>query len=895
MAYQPKSYRKFLAGSVSAALVASAIGPVAANAAGFSDVNPNDPHAANINALVEKGYIKGFEDGTFKPYNNITRGQVAKIFARILKDQGFEVPEDKKAFDDVPVDSKDQELVEAAAIVKAAGVMTGSEGKLNPAQNMTRQQMAKVIVEAFDLKLPEGFTSEITDLDTADAYAREYIQILEANGVTVVKEFKPKSPVTRAAFASFVKRAMDAVEASKPAEVVSVSAINPTTLKLEGEYLKNLKAENVTVVGNKVVAITPAADGKSATVTLESKLAPNADVTVSVTVNGEKKDFTTKFEYKVTSVSIDPQTFDDDRAGQKVTFKVNGEPADIDYLKLAGYNVTFVAKDSTGAAANTFFADGAGSNTSSTGVIAHPVNVDNYTVEVQVTKAGEALVTDTATVKVVNLDAQASAVNSVTFYNYGTDKTDNSSAAYDTALLANDDYKMNSTTLVAGEKAAVYKVEATVAGEKVVVPTTDFEVKTSNPAVVSVDSSGVLTAESAGTATITVKVGEVTKTFNFTVTNNARKLSKVTVSSSSVSIVKGYSKDVTVNTLDQYGDPFLVNTATDVVEVVPVGADGSTPVVSFADFTTDTANSVGKAVVTLTADAAGKGTFYFKDTTGKVLGSFYVNVSAVDNTGSKKLEIISADPASTDNTLDLQADNTVTYQLSRYNTEGIYVEPVDLGNYQVEVVDGTVARVTFNTSSTATAGTGANETATGLSGDTSFTITGLKAGKTDILLKDLASGKVEKLTITVVDSPIEIKSVNFKSVPTVDYVGAMINYADVLDVTASNDDDIVNGITLSKSTLHKVRISEATGTEGIIYLDVNGNATYDAGTDTDLGILTISATADSTFAPISTDSVTGYTTAASDKGTLLFKVLTDVTGADLTTAIAGTSVTVDVK
>jgi hypothetical protein len=595
-------------------------------------------------------------------------------------------------------------------------------------------------------------------------------------------------------------------------------------------------------------------------------------------------------------VSIDPQTFDDDRAGQKITFKVNGEPADIDYLKLAGYNVTFVAKDSTGAAANGFFDNNAGTNTSSTGVISHPVTQDAYTVEVQVTKAGEALVTDTATVKIVNLDAEATAINSVTFYNFGNDK--NNDSAYNTSLT-NDDYQMNSTTLVAGEKAAAYKVEATIAGDKVVAPTTDFEVKTSNPAVVSVDSNGILTAESAGTATITVKVGEVTKTFNFTVTNTARKLSKVTVEPSSVSIVKGYTKDVTVKTLDQYGDPFLVDTATDIVEVVPVGVDGSTPIVSFADFTTNTANSVGKEVVTLQSDEAGKGTFYFKDTTGKILGSFYVNVSAVDNTGIKKLEIISTAPASIDNTLDLQADKTVTYQLSRYNTEGTYVEPVDLGNYQVEVVDGTVAKVTFNTSGNETDGLAANETATGVVGDTSFTITGLKAGKTDILLKDLASGKVKKLTITVVDSPIEIKSVNFKSVPTVDYVGAKINYEDVLDVTYSNEDDIVNGITLSKSTLHKIRISEDVGTEGVLYIDVNGDANYTSGTDTDLGKLILKLTADSTLqGAVPTDAVNGYTTVAADKGekgTLLFKVLTDVTGVDETTSIAATAVTVEVK
>ncbi|MGP3610594.1 S-layer homology domain-containing protein [Anoxybacteroides rupiense] len=286
MAYQPKSYRKFLAGSVSAALVATAVGPVVASAASFSDVNPNDSHAANIEKLVEKGYIKGYEDGTFKPYNNVTRGQVAKIFARILKDNGFQVPADKKAFDDVPVDAKDQELVEAAAIVKAAGVMTGNEGKLNPNQTMTRQQMAKVLVEAFDLTKPADFTSKITDLDKADEWARDYIKTLEANGVTVVTEYNPKGTVTRAAFASFVVRALDAQEAAQAPKVVSVSAINAKTLKVAlNKELTSLDGLTFTVKrGTTSVVLTAklSEDKKSVELSSSTNLVPG-DYTVTVT------------------------------------------------------------------------------------------------------------------------------------------------------------------------------------------------------------------------------------------------------------------------------------------------------------------------------------------------------------------------------------------------------------------------------------------------------------------------------------------------------------------------------------------------------------------------------------------------------------------------------------
>jgi hypothetical protein len=903
MAYQPKSYRKFLAGSVSAALVASAVGPVVANAASFSDVNPNDSHAANINALVELGYIKGFSDGTFKPYQSITRGQVAKIFARILEDKGFKAPEKlEQVFDDVPLDAKDQELVKAAAIVKAAGVMTGTDGKLNPGQPITRQQMAKVLVEAFDLTKSDDFTSKITDLDKADAWARDYIQTLEANKVTVVTEFKPKDNVTRAAFASFVKRALDAQEAIKAPKVESVSAINPTTLKLEGEYLKNLKAENVTVVGNKVVAITPAADGKSATVTLESKLAPNEDVTVSVTVNGEKKDFTTKFEYKVTSVSIDPQTFDDDRAGQKVTFKVNGESAaaDIDYLKLAGYSVNFVAIDkATGNPAN-IFASGAGATSTSTDGILD-ANLSSFVgkeieIQVQLSKSGEALVSDKAIVKFVNLDAAAAAVDSVVF---AVDDGDGSVAynANGSTTLAGTDFALNSTTLVAGEVAGIHQVKATINGSKEIIAPTAFSVESSNPAVISYNSTtGLLTAESAGTATITVKVGEVKKTFTFTVVNKARELAKVVVNPSTLDIVNGYTKSVEVKTFDQYGDPFAVTSA-DVNEVVPMAADGSTPIVTVAsvDVATNSAGSIGVGTLTVAANAVGKGTVYFKDaTTGKVLGSMFVNVTPVNNIGSQKLEIVKVSGQSEDNTLDLSADNKVTYKLANYNTNGVYRDDQDLNGYTLEVVDGTVAEVT---AAGATSPHSANATLTVSGNATTFDITALKAGKTDVLVKKPDGTVVGKITITVVNDPIKITGVNWKQLSTIDYIGETINYKDVLSITDSNADDIVNNITLSKSTAYKVRIAESAGNEGIIYLDKDADGAYAAGEE--LGKLVLSATTDSSLnGGAISDAIAGYTTAAQDKGTLVFKVIVDSDGDgayEPNEAITATSVKVEVK
>ncbi|MEN8701909.1 S-layer homology domain-containing protein [Bacillus infantis] len=889
MAYQSKNHRKFLATSLTAAMVASAVAP-AVSAASFPDVKDDNFYATYVNQLADAGIIEGMPNGTFGLREKVTRAQAAKMVSLIRGLDTANAP--AASFEDVKQDAWYADYINALYAEKLVDGV--SEKEFAPNGTLTRAQFAKLVVDAYGLELKPDAKTPFTDVKEGVWYT-DYVKTLYANGLINGKTattFEPNATIDRADFAKLLVDAdVKFGFTLGKVNVTAVSATNPTTLTLTGSGLKYLTAEDVTVEGNKVVKVT-STDGRSATVTLEGELAPTSETNVTVKKDDFTQTFKVKFDYKVDTVTIADQTFDDDRAGQKVVFKINGSNADVDYLKLAGYTVTYVAKDSDGKAADGFFADSL-TNTSSTGVIAAPYNKGDYTVEVQVTKAGEALVTDTAAVKIVNLDAETSAVETVSFYNFGDSATDESNSAYNSDL-AGDDFKMNSTTLVAGEKAKLLKLVGTVAGEKVTIPEASVDVSSSNEAVVSVDDSGVLTAESAGTATVTLKVGNATKTFNFTVTNTDRKLSKVTSSSSSVKTVVGYNADVTLKTLDQYGDPFAVGT-NDIEEVVPTvsGSDLVEVGGSELDLVTTTSNSIGSSTVTLTGNVAGKGTVYFKSSTGTVLGSFLVDVSAVDNTGSKKLEIISSAPESTDNTLDIQADDTVTYQVSRYNTQGVYLDAVDLANYQIQVVDGTVATVGFE-GGASTSGVAANEILDGVSGETSFVITGQKAGKTDVLLKDTASGKVEKVTITVVNDPIEIKGVSFKTIPTVDYIGTVINYADVLDVTVSNDDDILNGVTLTKNSLHKVRISEDSGTEGVIYLDTDADGNYTSA-DTDLGLLTLTATASSDFTGAISNSVAGFTTASGDKGTLLFKVLTDVTGADVTTAIAGTSVTVDVK
>ncbi|MEK5184039.1 S-layer homology domain-containing protein [Solibacillus sp. FSL W7-1324] len=287
MANQPKKYTKFVATAATATLVASAIVPVA-SAAGFSDVAETNSHAVNINALVDAGIIQGYPDGTFKPNQELTRGQVVKMLGKWVEAQGFEIPADyasKARFNDIKVDAKDQELVKYAALVADTGVFNGSNGALNASGKITRENMALVLDRAFkainDTTLVELATEiedvKVADLATAKAEAREAIQALRDLGITVVENFNPKNTVTRGQFASFLNK------------TINTDAVVELTVK------------EAVAVDAKTLSVTLSDDTKH-TVKLEKALEANEATEVTFTIN--EKEYTAKVTYVVKELAV---------------------------------------------------------------------------------------------------------------------------------------------------------------------------------------------------------------------------------------------------------------------------------------------------------------------------------------------------------------------------------------------------------------------------------------------------------------------------------------------------------------------------------------------------------------------------------------------------------------
>jgi hypothetical protein len=109
---------------------------------------------ANVRCLACRGIISGYADGTFRPNNLVTRGQLAKIVSNAAM---FAEPPGAQIFQDVPSDHTFYEWINR---LTNRGYMTGyicgSPGEpcinnrpyFRPFNNATRAQTSKIVANA---------------------------------------------------------------------------------------------------------------------------------------------------------------------------------------------------------------------------------------------------------------------------------------------------------------------------------------------------------------------------------------------------------------------------------------------------------------------------------------------------------------------------------------------------------------------------------------------------------------------------------------------------------------------------------------------------------------------------------------------------------------------------
>ncbi|WP_342542039.1 S-layer homology domain-containing protein [Paenisporosarcina sp. FSL H8-0542] len=282
MAYQPKSYKKFVATAATATLVASAIAPVAS--AAFSDVA--EQYKTAVDYLSTKGISQGYPNGKFGTDDKIKRQDAAVMIAKALGASPTGTYANA-GFTDVP---KDRQWAVNFLVEKK--IVSGKTAEKFGANDFTtRGEMSKIIANAY--KFVGDATNTFPFTDVSDTF-KQYVDALNeagvAKGLTATK-FGTGENVTRGQFALFVYRAETFVPAAP--SVVSVSAINAKEIEINfNQAMDAVTAEDesnysLLVAGATEANFTAVVDEDDAkkvvlTLTDAAKLANNEAVQLTV-------------------------------------------------------------------------------------------------------------------------------------------------------------------------------------------------------------------------------------------------------------------------------------------------------------------------------------------------------------------------------------------------------------------------------------------------------------------------------------------------------------------------------------------------------------------------------------------------------------------------------------
>lgn len=179
---------------------------VTMNGKDYSPVTFVNRKAAQLNRTDHFAFLVGYDNGTFGPGRNMTRAEVATMFANLLTQRMEANKTYPNTFHDVP---KNFWAANYIGYVQQFGIISGyADGSFRPNAPVTRAEFA-VIASRFE-KLTEG-GKHFTDVPSAH-WAAKYIDFAATRGwVTGYADgtFKPENPISRAEVAAVTCRLLE--------------------------------------------------------------------------------------------------------------------------------------------------------------------------------------------------------------------------------------------------------------------------------------------------------------------------------------------------------------------------------------------------------------------------------------------------------------------------------------------------------------------------------------------------------------------------------------------------------------------------------------------------------------------------------------------------------------
>lgn len=171
----------------------------------FNDVEKGRSLYEEINFLADEGIIRGYEDGSFRPNDAISKKHIAAMLSKSLnlpmtnlKNPGYK---------DVPLTHPYYKEIAAGY---TAGIFSKAE-YFKPESSISRAFMAKIIATAFNLDVVVGsFNTSFTDVPATNEFFTPISKVAsnQIAGGYPDGTFLPNKLITRAHFSAFLARAL---------------------------------------------------------------------------------------------------------------------------------------------------------------------------------------------------------------------------------------------------------------------------------------------------------------------------------------------------------------------------------------------------------------------------------------------------------------------------------------------------------------------------------------------------------------------------------------------------------------------------------------------------------------------------------------------------------------
>lgn len=165
----------------------------------FTDINSSHWAYDSVITLAEKFILNGYFDGTFKPENNITRAEFAKI---IVSATGSIDPYALSTFKDI---KKDEWYYSYVSTAYSMGYITGyPDGSFRPNDNITRADICTIVNRVLKAEVSSA-ASTFKDDNLIPSYAKNAVYALNSKGIVNGYQDGTFSPLTFATRAQTAK------------------------------------------------------------------------------------------------------------------------------------------------------------------------------------------------------------------------------------------------------------------------------------------------------------------------------------------------------------------------------------------------------------------------------------------------------------------------------------------------------------------------------------------------------------------------------------------------------------------------------------------------------------------------------------------------------------------